>query len=487
MRSIPAALQTALASGSPQPYLRGSIGYRSGATAWSGSVLAYRLGGTRLGMHIPYDGDMASDLDAMWLERGISNGGVTSTITTSRFYITRHRYLPDRTQWIEGELFPARYYSASGYASYSSVINAFCSAFGFSAAFKDAGEAWLGYAFMPAGSTLRLADARRISALLQQKRLVRFFDDGGDAVKFYSADAWPGTEVTLTIADVELVSTTTQPRQYLWRDEAGAYHQSGSATSPVHNLGYLESTASPPARTWPLGQFRAVIRPDLRLQDGDRVRIIRAGDGSALTGFAQVTEEYDPAGAAPHWRMLLESNPVFTESEGGLLPEGVTAAGNYLPVNTASFAGVLSFNDTNLQQALVTLDGHTHTAPVLIGWGLQGITVPGAGTRYLTPFNNTLASTAYAFRVPFACTARNLVLATAGASPAGGTLTATLIVNGSASALGVVVPASSAAGAWSDSAHAVTLAAGDLVYLSLVNTSASASAVLRSVSMDWVR
>ena len=75
----------------------------------------------------------------------------------------------------------------------------------------------------------------------------------------------------------------------MWKDEAGTVHTYGNSANPIHNLGYLESTATHPARTTPSNIVQVHTRPDLRILDGDIVSL------NGWKVFALVTEQYLPA------------------------------------------------------------------------------------------------------------------------------------------------------------------------------------------------
>jgi hypothetical protein len=262
----------------------------------------------------------------------------------------------------KAELFPTEYYSADGYDTYENVITAFCAAFGKTAVFRDPGAAWLGYRFYPWGKNITLNNANNFLNLLRQKYLIFACDNGGEEVLFYSCGpAFGAEDKTYTPTnDLSRTYTYRNARYYMWRDENQTVHFDGVATNPIHNLGYLESTDSPPSRnsiTWAAG---LTVRPDFEIQDGDTFGLTYFG--ATLDSYALVTEEYtapDKSHRAPRWFTQIDSNPVFANTEGGALPSTIERVSNYTPVNTSTFNGTLSGAANNVQAALEALDEHT--------------------------------------------------------------------------------------------------------------------------------
>ncbi|HTP00809.1 MAG TPA: hypothetical protein VMJ64_05495, partial [Anaerolineales bacterium] len=159
---------------------------------------------------------------------------------------------------------------------------------------------------------------------------------------------------------------TTKNRYLMWTDEAETIHYAGAATDPIHNLGYLESTASEPARKSPGLLMQAVTRPDFRLMDADIVAISSLGSSSKC--FALITEQYaapDRTHKAPRWTTTVTANEIYENTAGGALPSTIERVSNYTPLNTSLFNKILSANENNLQAAMDKLDDHTHSSYAL--------------------------------------------------------------------------------------------------------------------------
>ena len=247
MRTVDAALTAALAAGHGKPFFKAYVGYSNGTVKNSHTnLIAYKLTGTTLDLWIPSVGNIASDQEQIWLERGLTIAGTDYTLTTGRFWIWDEEYLPERVTHYRGGIVPNEYYSAAGDVSYETAIDAFFTAFGKTTTYKDDTEAWLDYQFLPDGQSVLMNRAIRFLNQLQQKRLIGVCDNGAEDVRIYSADVLGSSVLTLTAQDEwSLFTTKEHTRQYIWKDENQTLHTDGAATDPLHNLGYLESTDEP--------------------------------------------------------------------------------------------------------------------------------------------------------------------------------------------------------------------------------------------------
>ncbi len=161
----------------------------------------------------------------------------------------------------------------------------------------------------------------------------------------------------------------------------------GTAADPVHNLGYLESTAACPGRHAPTFEARNLIRPDLRIMDGDIVTIDFYAGACSATIFGHPIEIFDPGKKALPSHLQLEANPIFHNTEAGALPSTIERVSNYTPLNTSMFDGVLSSSDNNLQAAVDTLDNHQHkTVNVIPSVQNPNLVVGPGATVILMPF-----------------------------------------------------------------------------------------------------
>lgn len=486
MRSIDATLLAALQTGTGKPYATVSVGYMVGNAIYSKPAIRYKLTGTTIEAEIAYTADIGGDQTALWLTRGLTIAATDYPVTTGRFYISSQTYQEDGHQIITGSLFPKQKYTADGAKSYTEVIHDFCTAYGKDDAYIDDTQAWLDYQFLPDGKTIVMNDANHFLNLLAQKYLIFCCDAGDNDVRFYSADVAPAASATITVKDkFDVVVTNLRTRQYLWKDEAGTVHTDGAADDPVHNLGYLESTDSPPTRHAPSVEAKAIIRPDLRFQDGDVLTLSFYG-GTTVTFFAQVTEIYEPGSKTdPPWRLVLEANPIFHNTEAGALPSTIERVSNYTPLNTTMFDGVLSTADNNLQAAMDTLDDHTHTHSDVMGCHAGNQTVAAGTTVHTYPFYfGLVAAGPYATPWPKAGVIKNFYVRAIGTQPATGTLTVTVQVNATTTTIVATVPAGAGNGVYSDTTHTYTIAAGDRITFVVQNNAAAGSIALEGITLE---
>jgi hypothetical protein len=156
----------------------------------------------------------------------------------------------------------------------------------------------------------------------------------------------------------------TESRRLLSRDEASVITANGVITNPIHNLGFLASTASQPTNTANpyVGARSSKLPVHLKYRTGDHATC--AGDGSGLNELdnrINVIEVLDLE-STPAWYQIIESLVWYGGTEGGALPSTIEAAAPYTPLATGNFDGVLSSNDNNLQAAMETIDDHEHGA-----------------------------------------------------------------------------------------------------------------------------
>lgn len=487
MRTVDAALTAGLASGRYRPYMKAYIHYSNGDVKESTTkVYKYILTGQTLDIWVATIGNYGEEQTHISLERGLKIAGTTYTVTTGRFWIWSEDYLPNQVCHFKGGILPRKYYSdALTDDTYETVIDNFFDNFGKTVTYVDEGlgldEDWLDYQFLPNPSTLIMSNANRMLAFLAQKRLLGCADNGDEDIRVFSTNYFYTEEETIPLKNNFSFGTTTiRRRQLIWRDEDGVAHQSGTATDPVHNYGFYLAAEGPPTRKYDTASFSAIMRPDLRWQDGDTLKFTFYDAALNVLVWARVIEEWDYK-ALPHWTMKISSWPVFNNSEGAELPSAVAHAGNYAHVNASNFDGYLSEYENNIQTALDALDDHP--TPDIVGTHLAGTLVGTGATRYTAPFmyGVTVAESQSAW--PHAGTLSDLTVRISSAQPATGSLVITLRINGASTAVVVTIPAGSAAGTYQDTTNSVALAANDLLSFMIVNNAGASSAAMQSITV----
>jgi len=140
---------------------------------------------------------------------------------------------------------------------------------------------------------------------------------------------------------------------FLWRDEAAATHTEGDTDKPQWNLGYLESTDSPPStRVDPFYKFRLACVPvRLDITDGDRVHFdpFWTLDPAYPTDAQVLVSEKFNTSKTPAWYQDIESLSLFNSVEGGSLPSTIERVAAYTPLVTTGFDGNLDSTVNNLQ------------------------------------------------------------------------------------------------------------------------------------------
>jgi hypothetical protein len=221
-------------------------------------------------------------------------------------------------------------------------------------------------------------------------------------------------------------------------------------------------------------------------QSGDIVRLDPSYIG-LLAYPVEVTEELNTRSATMVWSTTIETTRVFGNSAGGELPTTIERVGNFIPLNTGSFDGILSENDNNLQVALETIDDHDHThthvhqhtAVILLATHALGGTVAAGATSYMCPYiDGLLTPTERAMAVSRAGTLKNFYFRLTGTQPATGSLVAKVRKNNADTAIVITMAANAPAGTYSDTSHTVAIAAGDYVSFSIVNNAAGNSGAL---------
>jgi len=363
-RALDGALLAAMNSGIFTPYFKVQLmdSNRTSVMYSTTDVLEFEINSlsAKISFHDP---TYHMDFKTFRIQRGCWIAGAANVITTSCFWPRVDRHYK-RIRTLEGHLFPDKSYTTAGDVTYHQIIDTICDYYHFhTVTFEDPAAAWLSYQFLPTGSTMNLKDASSFFTLLRQKYLIFGTDLGADALYFFQAKNTTPAEAayTHTVAKEIHSNASLNEKSFVSKDESNVVHTSGTATNPVHNLGWLHSTASHPARTWSLTTPEWVVKgivPNLKYLDFDPMAFIY--DLVDLNVWPIVLKEVYNKSLAPSWQWWGKFLDIFGNTEGGSISESAYVAAPFTPLNVSLFNGILSDHDTNLQSAMDTIDDHNH-------------------------------------------------------------------------------------------------------------------------------
>lgn len=364
-RTLPAALTTVMDTGIYEPYLKVVVS-EDLVDINTVDPLAFTLEALQATVKIAkFSEDNAAYL-YFRIVRGAIVSGTPSTIS-SVWFVTERTIFDGKFVTLTGKVLPPSYLSIAADSTYQEVIEDAITANGaFTSAVTYEGTAtWKTYQFYPTGKSIVLNGLMKLFTLLKQKYLVFATENGWDGVNnnYFFFCATDARAQDYTFIDLLFsIDYKLAFRKLIWRDEANTVHTNGSGTSPLHNLGFLHSTASAPPNTNGsyIGSHSSKIPVHLKYRTGDYVSNTNTGL-NAFTGRINVIEVLDLQ-TTPSWHMVLEKLVWFGGTEGGPLPSTIEAAAPYTPLATGNFDGTLSVNDNNLQAAMETIDDHEHAA-----------------------------------------------------------------------------------------------------------------------------
>lgn len=200
-RVVDATLLDALANGKGQAVLR--VLTWANAAAYNAApavpehtwvVRAFDILATEAKATLVTENDYTvSDFEVFIIERGVKLTGTEYTIQSGLFFV--RKYMEDYGEIkIEGSSYPNQKISiAAGDGTYQEVIEAFCTAIGKTAVFKNATDAWLAYQFLPDGKALSLNKAELFENLLKQKYTILVYEESPNNLVFYNQDSYPNS------------------------------------------------------------------------------------------------------------------------------------------------------------------------------------------------------------------------------------------------------------------------------------------------------
>jgi hypothetical protein len=359
----------------------------------SNEVISFELNGLTAKVQF-HDPTYITGWSSFRILRGVMINGVPNVVTSGCYYPTFDRH-EKRIRSLEGHLFPTIYLTTAGDKTYKYLCDRLCADFRLTAVYADPGAAWLSYQFYPTGRKLALGNAQQFFTILRQKYLIFATDYGNDRVLFYQAVATPPDypddfiEVNPGLAAIPGIGSY-KTKSFLSRDENSTTHTSGLSSSPIHNLGFLPSTASHPDRTFYYDTNDWVVKnisPNLKYLDFDALQI-NFDISTLLLWPARVRELFDRK-LQPSWQWQARFLDVFANTEGGQIPSTLEASAPYTPLNTSTFDLNLNSTVNNLQALAERVDeldtGPSINAGVAIDPPDDADVIPIVDTSLATP------------------------------------------------------------------------------------------------------
>jgi hypothetical protein len=369
MRTIDATLKSALATGSFDFFAKLLI-YYNGNLASTLDVKSYKLSGTQLEVSafglVPASN--TPDQVKLILKRGVKISGTD-------YYLSTGKYSPNTGKidvgdnvgvmlsTVQAHIIPRKRVSFAGDVSYRTLITSLCTAIGKTPVFYRSGDAYWDYQFLPTGRVFTTNNAQSILSVLRQKYFIFARDNGNEEIFFYYALVTPASVASLLPSIYHSGADYLEKRYFLARDENNSVRYAGTATDPIHNLGFIKSTESLPAYYSQRNPISFDYPINLEYEDGDTYSV---DDGNFFVYPAQVVETFDTK-KNPSLFLTISQLEYFSSTEGGALPSTIMAAAPYTPLDVSSFNGILDANDNNLQAAMQTIDDHTHAGLVTNG------------------------------------------------------------------------------------------------------------------------
>ncbi len=273
MRTIPAALQTAMQNGDGLPVAR--LIYDGSSL---GDILEYELHRTSVTVRLPLTSTQIPHAGAFLIRRGVQIGGAEYTIDSPTFY--QQGMVIDRASnavTYHGQILPPSAVNVEDAArAASAVLTDALAAVGISADLPAGGDVWYTWQFDDYNRSLALANIQTLESILKKKYLAALLPRA-DGLAIGHPGTFDGDEFTGYAPGGFLKQTPLQTvsLQLIATDEIKQTRRIGDATNPSHDIGFLHSDISDTdalqLSTVKTGGDTFEQRPDFRLEHGDSI------------------------------------------------------------------------------------------------------------------------------------------------------------------------------------------------------------------------
>lgn len=261
-------------------------------------------------------------------------------------------------------------------------------------------DIWFSWKFFDTNKDLNLIDGRMLESVIQQKYFAYFFPRWFQLPYVYGVASnkdnnLDGTYTPFPHASIKFFLWPDKPINLTWDSENGYNEYIDMVSNSIHSLGFIDAASNPSAlskfQEWtriPSGYcIQYIQRPDLRLEQGDLLKV--STDGFTATRCFEIIEIYKKSNqfskkdSAASWYQIVRQLPYHPQYniqnrrpedwwdtpglfgfKGGYSSMAIS---NNIIVQSNTFTNALNADDSNLQQALETLDTHLHSGLVTGG------------------------------------------------------------------------------------------------------------------------
>jgi len=323
-----------------------------------------------------------SPLGSTWavkVTRGLTIAGTAYTVTTNQYFISEVNYTQELGTHIIADLLPTTsLVGIDGGQTAQAVLEDAFSQFMYPATIYFGGvgsparDIWYAWQFYATGEVLSLKDGRALEALIQEKYYSYFFPRDGSKLFVYGiptneTNNQDGTYTPFSHAITKIFLTPEKPTNLTWYSETGYQEYILDASYGYKSLGFIADADDPSAdsdfQNWGtiydgyMYEYRQ--RPDLRLEQGDLLKV--STDSFTKARCFELIEVFKQGGD-PAWYQIVRQLPFHPRDVEAWhpIPTWPIPEPFGTVIQSSNFSGVLSLDDSNIQQALNKIDVHEH-------------------------------------------------------------------------------------------------------------------------------